>query len=46
MVDSQFAVLLKPFGDNGEHGGLPHLLPLAVHLIFFVLKQGIMATFI
>ena len=29
--------LLKPFLDNVllEHAGLPHVLPLAVHQIFF-----------
>ena len=34
-----FAVViyLKPFFDNdNEHGGLPHVLPLAVHLNFCV----------
>ena len=34
--------LLKPLFDNIllEHGGLPHVLPLAVHLVFFCTEQG------
>ena len=40
MTSSMTHNYLKPFFDNVflEHGGLPHVLPLAVHLDFKVFK--------